>query len=545
MLDLKKAFSKYTIQDWIFLVFSFLWVSIVILDYLNKQIIYLPSFTHFKYFGLFSILTVIGLTLSMSYCRIGPLKKFKALPVNGVGIFALFLLIICLVTMAYNQYWKASLGISNYAHLLWKALFTLGSAYLVVLAAYSIGNYCRRFFIKEVSNKFTAGLMDISLGLIIYHFGLLFLGVLGLLNQYAVLVLLAVLIGINFKSGLTFSRIVLWERIPRPTSLSFIGCLIAFFILVYVSLNYFYTQAPFPLGFDARNYYVNIARLLADAEGLIPGFQPYAWGLIMSTGYVAFNSPEVTLFLSVLGGLLSLFAIFHLANSYLKLSLTSSLLVVLLYLLTPTVTNHFIIEFKVDLALLFFQVTTIIVLLYWLFRTTDKKNLIESRDDWKFLAIIGIMLGFSLSIKVLSAFLIFGIFLGIWWFSKDIIGVIGLSGLAIGLILLTGFDNISGLRKYHLSPNVTGAALFILGLCCMVYSFIRSKRTFLDGVKALAFCGVFIVFTFSPWIYKNYHYTKSLSITKLLMGEKPRPKLNHDQLERNYNNLQNQRQSNQ
>ena len=533
-MNLKKSFAKYSLQDWVFLIFSVLWISIVVLDYLNKQVVYLPSIVHFKYFNLTGFLLIIGTLLSMSYCSVGPLKRWKPIPVNGLVIFSLFISIVCVITLSYNKYWNAPLNISNYLHLVGKGLYTVGCSLFIVLSAYSSGNFLRNKAALNIRMHSTALLVDIALGFVIYHFALMILGSFALLNQVLILGLLILMIAINYKNAFLFIKIILWDRIQKPKSLGWIGALIGFGILVYITLNYFYTQAPFPLGFDARNYYVNISRLIADAEGLIPGFQPYAWGLIMSTGYIAFDSPEITLFISILGGLLSLFAIYELSAQYFKLSSTYSFLVVLLYLLTPTVTNHFIIEFKVDLALLFFQIITIILFIYWLFKSGKKEKILENKRDWKFLALIGVLLGFSLAIKVLSAFLIFGIFLGLWWFNKDIIGVVGLSAAALGLILLTGFDEISGLRKYHLSPGISGLILMTGGIIALGYSLLKERLCFFDGIKALCFCSIIVVLTFSPWMYKNYSYTKSLSVTKLLLGDKPRPKLRHDQLDKRY-----------
>lgn len=544
-MAIKKTFKSLTLQDWIFTVFSFLWVSIVLLDYLNKQIIYIPSITYFKYINLFIFLGLLGSFISASYCRIGLFKKFPSFPVNGLSIFALFVIAVCTVTLSYNKYWQASLDYTNYLHLIGKASYTLGCTLMMLTGVFSIGNLIRAKLIKTTMPKFTGVMVDISLGFVAYTLALMILGLAGVLSKYTVIGVIILFGALNYKQTWSFIKMTLWQRIKRPQSLSFWGGFVAFFILIYVTLNYFYTQAPFPLGFDARNYYVNISRLIADSGNLIEGFQPYAWGLVMSTGYLAFNSPEITLFISALGGILSLFAIYHFSNYYLKVSANSSFVIVLLFLLTPTVTNQFIIEFKVDLALVFFQMVIISFFLWWLFESktgpVEIKKLLGSKSDYRALALLGILLGYCLSIKVLSVFLIFGLFLGMWWYHEDMIGILALSALSIGIILVVGLDELSGLRDYHLSPEITGAALIILGLVGLAYSFIKFRQNSIDSFKAIAFCGIFCFISFSPWIIKNYSYTKSLSITKLLMGDKPRPELNLKKFEREYrsNNKEN------
>ena len=527
-MKIKEFLSKLTIQDWVFTIFSILWVSIIMLDYMNKQVIYAPSFQHFKYFNLFIFLTIVGSLISLLYCRIGPFKKLRLPPLNGLIIFILFLVIVMSVTISYNKYWNAPLDFSNYLHLAGMGIYTIGCTLFLLIGVFSAGNRIRTYFLPEIQPNFTAHLIDIAIGFVIYTTTLLLLGAMGFLNQIVVLLVIAILIGVNFRSALRFGLSVLWKPIPIPKDLKFWGAMIAFFTLVFVTLNYFYTQAPFPLGFDARNYYVNIPKLISEAGGLIDGFQPYAWGLVMSTGYIAFNSPEITLFLSAFGGILSLFAIYHFGNYYLKISSNLSWLVVLLFLLTPTVTNHFMIEFKIDLALLFFEVVILITLMWWLYERRDPEQddrLLVNRSDIYSAALIGVFMGFALSIKVLSAFLIVGVFLAIWSYTKDIIGVISLGAMFIGVVLIAGLDNLSGLRSYHANPSLTGAILFVIGLIGLSYAYWKKPGASFDALKTLFLCGIFSLLTFSPWIYKNYSYTKSLSITNLLMGQKPKPSL--------------------
>ena len=208
-MNLKKHYTKYTLQDWIFVVFSVLWIFIVVLDYLNKQVVYLPSRIHFKYFNLIGFLTLMGLFFSMSYCEIGPFKKWKAIPINGILIFIMFMTIVCLVTLSYNKYWKAPLDLGNYFHLIGKGIYTLGCSLFLVVAAYSSGNLIRNRVSVDIQNKTTSLLVDIALGFVVYHFVLMILGSLVLLNQLVILGLLTLMIGINYIESFRFLKLVL------------------------------------------------------------------------------------------------------------------------------------------------------------------------------------------------------------------------------------------------------------------------------------------------------------------------------------------------
>jgi len=456
-------------------------------------------------------------------------------------ILLLIIGIIWAITLSFNYYWQAPLDITHYFHLAGMALFTLGSAFFLVTACYSVGSLVRDKVLghQEVNGTFV--LLDIALGFIIFTFILLTLGAFSLLNQILLLGILLLFVLSNYEEAFYFVKRVIWSPISKPKDFSFWGGFLAFFILVYLTMNYLYTQAPFPLGFDARNYYVNIAKLISDAGALIAGFQPYSWSLVMSTGYIAFDSPEVTMFISSLGGILCLFAIYEFANRYLKISSNMSLFVVMLFLVSPTVTNHWMIEFKVDLALLFFQMVTLNLSMWWLFeykKKLDQKSLIVSSFDTKIIIVIGVLLGYGLSIKVLSVFLVYALFLAFWNFQKDIIGMISVAAIGFGLVLLARLDELSGLREYHLSPNITGGICVALGVAGLIYSFLQSKEKFIGVVKPLVLCSAVMIITFAPWMYKNYTYTKSLSVMKLVIGEKPSPKVNASTILKNYRDSQ-------
>jgi len=537
-MKFNKILSSDKLQEWVLIVFSIFWVAVVMLDYLNKQIYYIPSFTHFKYGILFTGLIVLGTILSASYTRQNILIKLPTLKVNGLLIIGLMILFVWSIVAAYNVYWKAPLGLSNYSHLAQKVLTTFGGGFVLTLAVYSVGNLFRsRLLAHLLKSHLTLALLDIALGFLLYSLLLMLLGAFGLLDQYVVLGLIALLILMNYNASLDFMIKTLWAPIKKPEDLNFWGAFLAFMTLVYVAMNYLYTQAPFPLGFDARNYYVNIPKLISESGYLIEGFQPYAWSLIMSTGFVAFNSPEITMFISVLGGLLSLFAIYDLAINHIGIGSNSSMLVVLLYLVTPTVTNHFMIEFKIDLSLVFIQIITLSVILCWIKTKKGTRSIEFFKDktnDRKLLIVIGLLFGFALSIKVLSLFLVVALFSSFWWITEDLYGVIGTVLSAIGLIILLGLDELSGLSTYHLNSKYISIFSLLTGIGCLGFSFFKSRVLFLQILKSLTIVGFVSVLTFSPWVYKNYTFAKSGSLIQLILGEEPRPKLDVIDIIRNY-----------
>lgn len=539
MIDrLRTSLSRFTIQDWIFIVFSILWVGVIFIDYLNKQVIYGPSFRYFRYFNLFAFFFVIGSLISLYFNRLLFFKRLKFSVFNGSILVLLFIGIIWAITLSFNHYWQAPLDASHYIHMAGMALFTLGSSYLLIASCYSVGSWIRQRLINIKDDSATFVLLDIGIGFVVYTFVMMALGALAILNQMLLLGFMVFFLLLHYEASFRFVKLTLWTPIRCPKTLNFWGGLLAFFVLVYLTMNYLYTQAPFPLGFDARNLYVNISKLVADAEALVMGFQPYAWSLVMSTGYIAFDSPEITLFISSIGGILALFAIYDFTHRYLKVSATMSMLVVMLFLVSPSVTNHWMVEFKVDLALVFFQMITLNLVMWWIFENKKERKsiaLLDNRQDYQIVILIGVLLGYGLSIKVLSIFLVFGLFLAFWYYQRDIVGLLSLALLGFGMIILARLDEMSGLRSYHLSPNITAAICVGLGIIGLAYSFVKSRDRFLSSLKPILICTLVMSLTFAPWVYKNYAYTKSFSIMKLVLGEKPSPNVNARDIIQNYN----------
>ncbi|MEL6388616.1 MAG: hypothetical protein AAFQ02_00525, partial [Bacteroidota bacterium] len=63
---------------------------------------------------------------------------------------------------------------------------------------------------------------------------------------------------------------------------------------------------------------------------------------------------------------------------------------------------------------------------------------------------------------------------------------------------------------------------------------LKNRGQFISGLKPIVIASLVMILTFSPWMYKNYTFTKSTSLIKLVIGDKPRPNISLRKLERNY-----------
>lgn len=528
---------KLSFSQIVFVLFTAFWAGLLFIDYLDKHPVYFLSITHYKYTGLTTFWLIAGVFISLWYGKFKWFKRNQRPFINGIMIYVLFLIIICTICYTFNIYFQADLNLSNYIHLITRSSYTLFCSFLVMLSAYSLGFISLKKVLTNQVSGLTRWLTECAIGFFLLSMVLFALASIGLLSQWPVLCTLLLFPLAVYKHSFNFIKKILWTRIDIPQQWNVWGIGILYLTLIFSSINFLYTQAPFPLGFDARNYYVNLSQLLADKEALISGFQPYAWSLIDSVGYTAFHSSEVTLFLATIGGFLACVGLYNLGSKYLQLDQNYALLTVLFFMLTPAINNHWIVEFKVDLGLLFIQMTILCLLLHWLAVTkVEGERLLKDKDDWVMLSIISILMGFCMSIKVLSIFLTFGVYLSLWLYNKDRWGLLATVCLSFAIVLFLKLDNISGLRSYHSDPKLLQLALLISAIILFILSFARDKRRILHTIGAISVSIIIMILSFSPWMVKNYFNQgdRSFSILPIVMGSTPRIKTNVNQIMRTY-----------
>ncbi len=526
--------NEVNIRRGVYTVFSVLWMVIIFFDYIDKHSIYWLSIVKFKYHIWLIVNVLFGALLSAYIVGLGFFKKLGPPKINGLFVYLLFLLILSFTAFSFNQFMRADLNISHYSHLITRSSYTLLGGLIVFLSAFSIGDIIINRLFNQALPSITRILSSMALGLFVISLILFVLGALKILTSILVIVALVSPIVINYKSNIKHLRQWFWEPFQLPKGWSFWSSLMLYACLVLATINFFYTQAPFPMGFDARNYYVNISQLIAQNEALIPGFQPYAWNLIASVGYIAFLSPEITFFLSTIGIFLSCWGIYELSITYLKVKSDYAIMVILIFLLTPAIMNHWIIEYKVDLTLLFVQLSIICLLCNW-FVNKKEEILLSNRSDWNMLMIISLLIGFSLCIKVLSVFLAFGVILVYFLFHRDRWGSVGIACLGISLPILLQLDDISGVRSYFENPNHAAYLFALLGVTAIGYSMYKNMKTHsISLFKMISITGLVSMLCFSPWVVKNYIDNPNGTAVQLLLGKKPQADINVKSIEKNY-----------
>lgn len=528
--------TRQKIWDIILIVFSVYWTVFFLLDYWDKHPNYVLAIKYFRYTNLCLVVLAGGLALSYIVSKFNSGLISKCF--NGIGIYLIAISLVTAFTISHNKYANLNLSSANFIHLYGRLSANFFSGYFLLLACFSAGNLIlNRYYINVL--KYKSFTIDFGLGAIFITLMLFLLGTIGQLKMIIVLPLLLILIGINWRGSLEF----VIKTFVRPFKIKkengFWGYFCLYLLFTFLVINLFAIDLPFPVGFDSRNLYINIANQISVTNKLVPGYQPYSWSLFISQGFLVFNKIETALFLSFITGVLCLNSVYHLSIRFLKINHTYSCLIVLFIGLIPTYANQFFIELKTDFALLFYQLLALNCVLEFFLKDKFSNNQVIfglKKNKFKLLTLLGLFIGFGLAIKLLNLFLICSLAIVLWRVKGKFVGAAGLLLVMFAFILILGIHNISGLGKYHLGNEVAIWIYFFLGITLLLYSYIQDKNHVVTFSRQLIIIGAFSIIPLLPWIGKNYSETKSLSPTKLLLGDQAGPSEVLFTIEKNLNN---------
>jgi len=405
---------------------------------------------------------------------------------------------------------------------------------LFVVLAQSTGMIVgRRIFTKYIYKLMS---LQVAMGIMIITLILFCLAFFGLFNTTNLLLLTFFLIIINITFVVQRLKSLFLEPI-KFDKISLIGYSTILITIFFLSINFISLNVPFPSGFDSRNFYMNISQEIALSSSLVQGYQPYNWGVIMSIGYVLFNNTQLALGFSFLGILLSIIPLYEIGVKRLRLDKNMFFFSLALFVVSPAVTNQLFVEYKVDFALLFFQLTTVSIWL--LLKSKDQFGKENNTPDYNGFIVLGLLCGFGLGIKLINLFMVFTIGILIWWNVKKKYALLSAVLISTSLIMIAGIDKSSGLSNSHLSLGAVKIISLISGIALLAFSFYKDRDYVITRVKQSIVFGVFVMVMMSPWIVKNYTDLKSFSVSKLITGESPGPTLNAREIIRNFESKRN------
>ncbi len=515
------------------IVFSIFWVSFVLLDYIQKHPQYTFNFQFFQYWDLYGIVFAHAILGGAAYhfmrAKLSPILRGGLMIVPGLLLVALtFVFALNKGTPEAAKFGEIMYILMNY--------FKVGlQVFLVVLSSYSVGRWLlsrTSLVLKPASN--TA--ISIGTGIMSIVMLAFILGIFKGLYWFTLGPVLMGCLALNYKDNLLFLKKIIVAPIKPSKHLGFIGVCSMLLLLFVVQLNLAQNISPFPKGFDSMALYVKLPTIINDYHGLVRGYQPYNWSLLMSFGLVLFNSLETVLALSFVGGVLCLVGLYAIGKDVLKMNQNYILLSLLVFYLIPSVGFQSYQEQKVDLGLLFIVLCLVLLLFAWItYLKTDKHA--EEKIDAGFiqprtllnpyLILMGLFTGFAFGIKLTTLFSYFSIIAIIWFVEFGFIGFLGSSLLCCFAILLVKLDDMSGMREYHLSANYMQWVLLFIGMATFIYLFMKSNKGFIRTIGLSVVYTIFFGLMSAPWVVKNFiDSDMTLSFRYLMNGKTNEPPAN-------------------
>jgi len=562
--------------------FATFWIVIIFFDYWQKHPLYFHAIEKFKYLGLliFYILFITGTALwaNSKNKAFSNLKKY----VNWISLTGVILVLMLISLFAYIQQVNQlnleinkvkiidNIGFSNVLYFLKGFFIVFLGTFFIVFTARLLGNLIHQLLNLNIDENAEA-VVDIGIGIMLITTLIFFMGAFSLLKWYFLLPVFILIIVLNWKKGLDLLKGLI-RPIGVPQNLNWMGGIAIAFMLIITAVNFNQILRPIPTGFDALTTYVNLPRLLSDHGSLVSGYQPHNWSLFMSLGFILFNMTEVTLCLSLVGGLLSIAAMYYLGVHWLKINVNYVWIGLAAFYLTPTIVHQSSKELKVDLGLLFVQLIILILFILWYKKQKNSEATEEfhndldkgvpsksmstnqpnyafgffnkihqlrllgrlQNSDYKYMIIIGLLTGFALGIKLTSVFIMLAILSGIWMLQQRTTGYFAIFFLSVFVLLLAKVDNIGGLRIYHLSATTVQWICFALGLTLLGFELFKNRQLFLKKFFNSLIYGSIVVLSFMPWVAKNYFETRSTDVSVLLNGKHIGPPVTVEMLDRNW-----------
>lgn len=513
--------------------FGIIWVCFIFLDYWNKHPFYSISFEHFRHMG-YSIFLGVGIVgMGCLY----HFKKAKSLDFlfSGLSLFIFSLICSVVICASFIQYAEGSNNFSQALTYVGSGVVNFFELLVIFFSVFSSGYLLLKlidFDIRESSRM----IYSTVIGVMVITFVLFIAAIIGVLYSFVILPILILPIALNWRKNLQVLKgLTIKNLFEKDSKVNFLTGTLIVLIISLITINFLCCMSPFPSGFDSRNYYVNISKLLGDYNGLVEGFQPYTWSLLMSIGNIAFKNISLTLLISFSGLILTLWGLWELCRSYFRFSINHCLFVMLMILTIPAIFNQLYIEQKIDFGLLFVQVCSILLLIDIVDKIRSTTNFKIDKDLLKLFVLLGIFSGFALGIKATHLYMLFSVVILLWTLYCGYFGFLGAFFFTLFVIFVGKLDDVSGLRDYHLGIEYLKYVVLGLSVVFFVLTAFKKREAFIASTKMSVILGMVSVFVLMPWMIKNYSDNPGhVNPRLLIMGDNPGPKINVDKMIRKY-----------
>ncbi|GAB0174434.1 MAG: hypothetical protein HHAS10_03130 [Candidatus Altimarinota bacterium] len=454
-------------------------------------------------------------------------KKIRlGLPgIIGIGLFHVFLVTIFYtglpeVTSSPFLSRASASSITLFFHILALLFYPAIVIVLTRSAGYTLFSLVKKDW-KEVDKRLRIP-GEITLGFTIFSFFLLILGMIGVYNEMGLYIILGIL-GLIALPGLklTYNEIkdthieienhkthgTFLEKL-NPNLLSIEFGFIIFTLLLGVSL--INVIRPMPIGWDDLGVYMNLPKIIATTEQLITSGGMYAWQLITGTGFLFSYNASQAFYMNQLGGILAtIFVISILSYAFedsgKKTIISLPVLLGVFYYAMPMTVFQQAKDMKLDPAYFAFSISTI-ALLFYVWKGLERKEKIG------IIGVIGILVGFTFTVKFTSLMLILGILGWLTYTSLSLWGFIGYFLIFLGVFTKLNLWKMLNvpMPESQAVLNSIGIPLFIIGCASIAFATLKLKNSashykkiFLDWILYSVIFLIGTVITCIPWLIKN------------------------------------------
>lgn len=511
------------ILTWLLRAFALGWSSWVFLDYLffhpeiAKIIEWYPYWSFLFVSLIVFCIAAVGLKERPFKWERGEKWQFKK--IRG----GYLLLAILVLQLAFFQAFK---GVNNepfqsldgsLIDVLGKLLSVQGAALILLLACFAGGRRPVNYLAPKLSLS-SKRLLSIATGSGILIFAGLILASIGVFNMVSCWIVILGLIAWNYKSVWNFVNAILIKPL-KSFELSWFYIPVVFVLSLLISVNALSIIRPVPFGFDALSLYMNLPKLLHEYGALVAGGQAYNWSIFMAYGFNLFDSTVITLYLSVVPGILAAIVVLRLAMLFLPLG--KSILAAAVFYSSPIILWQSSFEAKVDLGLTFISCSILLLLFESLFSQQSIKKfkweLSFSSPMLRVLVLVGILSGIAFGIKYTFLFLFVAIAGLLVFASGGAMLWFGFATISIGLSFYLGLQKFSGLQNFG-RMDLPAAIAICLGVLAISTGIFVRKRDWKPGLGMLFVLGAVFFLSFLPWPIKHIAESGEVSITSVIQG---------------------------
>ncbi|MCD5380395.1 hypothetical protein LR004_00555 [Candidatus Gracilibacteria bacterium] len=476
-------------------------------------------------------------------------KKNVTLTPLRIALF--FLVQLLFLSVLFFSYTGSVFGVAigNGLNLFFKILYfsILPVTIIIITTAFGfkvLGSFLNSFKTKSKNYRFIS---SVGVGFFLFIFLLTLAGLIGLYNLYSVFIILLCFSILSYKQLLTLtqgiftyeislknhevnSKNILSKIAPKLLTAEF------FFIVIslILSVNLISIMRPFPIGWDDLGAYMNYAHLMANSGSVGELGSMMSWQTFTGIGYL-FNNPTQAFFLNSVGGFVSVIVIILIISEIFKdkkkTFIHLPLLAATLFISMPMIVFQQAKDMKLDAGLFFISITA----LYMLFefytnyrKNKEEKKLLSKTEVLKIFFIVGLLLGFTFTIKFTSLLFISAVF-GVLFYTR--LGILGFFGyLSIYFAIFTAgglwkMMNVIALDTPEIKTNLSIISL-IVGIAFLITARIKTKKKFRRFIPRITSLFVGIIVAILPWGINNIYSTLSsdsnLGVSALISGKAER-----------------------